>query len=277
MRLPDGLDRVAVMGDIPRGPYPPLGFVPLLDAELGNGDYFGLYWPMGREDEEPLVCDMIHDEWSLVPSFSSLNVFVAWLELNDDDRGELEVPDPGFAPHLHQEAKSMLGGSDLEAAIEGLSRACERLPEISDYWFTLASQLRRVGRQREAVAAALRAITSNWVFGMPNPGVRRMLAHPDAKAVFPDDPIFRRIDSLTLRFGGLEENNDYPTLIACVQDYFVREQYVAGLLLLQNHAYMMSKETTAFQDRYGFDLEHWRDDFSERCLELLGDDRQFAG
>ncbi|MDO8254979.1 hypothetical protein [Shewanella algae] len=82
----------------PMGPYPSLGFLPLFDAELGNGDYFGLYWPLGRETEAPIVCDMWHDEAKLVPAFSGAGKFVAWLEANDWERGDEEPQDADFAP-----------------------------------------------------------------------------------------------------------------------------------------------------------------------------------
>ncbi|EKR7173591.1 tetratricopeptide repeat-containing protein, partial [Escherichia coli] len=30
------------------GPFPPNGFTVLTDAAYGNGDCFGLYWPIGQ-------------------------------------------------------------------------------------------------------------------------------------------------------------------------------------------------------------------------------------
>ncbi|MCV5792002.1 tetratricopeptide repeat-containing protein, partial [Escherichia coli] len=38
------------------GPFPPNGFTVLTDAAYGNGDCFGLYWPIGQEHKLPIVC-----------------------------------------------------------------------------------------------------------------------------------------------------------------------------------------------------------------------------
>src|SRR5687768_17285823 len=99
MKKPLAADRLSLMPDgISRGPYPPSGFLAVWDADLGNGDYFGLYWPLGREQEEPMVCDMAHDSWSMIPCFSNANTFANWLEANDHERGDCEPEDPDFAP-----------------------------------------------------------------------------------------------------------------------------------------------------------------------------------
>ncbi|STJ22886.1 TPR-like repeats-containing protein [Escherichia coli] len=67
------------------GPFPPNGFTVLTDAAYGNGDCFGLYWPIGQEHKLPIVCETYHDEWRIVPAFSSIKKFEEWLEVNDDD------------------------------------------------------------------------------------------------------------------------------------------------------------------------------------------------
>lgn len=54
------------------GPFPPNGFTVLTDAAYGNGDCFGLYWPIGQEHKLPIVCETYHDEWRIVPAFSSM-------------------------------------------------------------------------------------------------------------------------------------------------------------------------------------------------------------
>ncbi|MEI8381382.1 MAG: hypothetical protein WCJ09_14740 [Planctomycetota bacterium] len=89
MKAPSEIDALSLAGEDAGsgGAYPSLGFRAVWDAELGNGDYFGLYWPYGREDREPIVCDMLHDEWSLVVAFSNAGTFVKWVKLNDGCRG----------------------------------------------------------------------------------------------------------------------------------------------------------------------------------------------
>ena len=133
MKVPSGIEKVSLSkSDMSFGPYPPLGFVPLFDAELGNGDYFGLYWPLGKENEEPIVCDMLHDEWALEPSFSSLEKFIEWLSLNDWKRGDEEVVDERLSTVIFTKAKLLYSGSDIESAIELLNKACINFPERSE-------------------------------------------------------------------------------------------------------------------------------------------------
>ena len=50
--------------------WPPLGFFPFYNID--NGDEYGLYWPVGREDQPPLVAFTNHDVGSLIPINSSI-------------------------------------------------------------------------------------------------------------------------------------------------------------------------------------------------------------
>ena len=62
MRLSGQFNALTFDSDVARGPYPPQGFVSIAEGALGNGDCFGLYWPLGREGDAPFVCEMFHDE-----------------------------------------------------------------------------------------------------------------------------------------------------------------------------------------------------------------------
>lgn len=277
MKSPIGLEKVSVsQGDIPFGPYPSLGFVPLLNAELGNGDYFGLYWPIGREREEPIVCDMLHDEWALKPCFSSLAKFIEWLDLNDGERGEEEVIDEQLSSVIFTKAKALYSGSDVGTAIKLLNKACGNFPEVSEYWFALSSQSKRVGEIETSAQAALKALVSNWNFGFPVQEVIRLLQNPQFREVLNKDPIIQRIDEFELNFGGVKENRIYPIMYECIQEYFNNGQFVEGLILYQNYGYMMYSETSSFQDRYNFNLKNWQSEYSELCKKHLGDNRVFG-
>ncbi|TBU92792.1 hypothetical protein [Phytopseudomonas dryadis] len=66
LKLPDrvaeiSLDSVCTPGSMP-------GFVPFAEHALGNGDSYGLYWPVGQEGCAPLVAETYHDEGRLVPN-----------------------------------------------------------------------------------------------------------------------------------------------------------------------------------------------------------------
>ena len=188
MRAPAGFDKLSVIfREMSRGPYPPAGFLPVWDAELGNGDYFGLYWPLGRENHEPIVCDMHHDCWGLEPVFSSAERFIAWLELNEGRRGDAKVDDPEFAPECYEQAKLQIGRGNAQDAIRHLRRACEWVPAC-DYWFTLSGQLQRIGELDESIEAALRAFRSGWHFGVPSDAVLRTIRRDEATRDSPTIP-----------------------------------------------------------------------------------------
>ena len=194
MKAPPEIDALSLAGgDVGTGgAYPPLGFQPVWDAELGNGDYFGLYWPYGREDREPVVCDMVHDEWGLELAFSGVAVFAEWLKLNDGCRGDVPVEDPGFVPRRFQEVRAILRNQP-EEAVSQLRGICEDFPESAEYWYALAAQLRRIGDQSGSHFAAVRAFASNWAFGMPPEGTLRLLQNAHGRI---EDPLARRLHDL---------------------------------------------------------------------------------
>lgn len=277
MKSPKQIEKLSVAEDeVPLGPYPPLGFVPVWDAELGNGDYYGLYWPLGKEDEEPIICDMYHDEGSLKPAFTSVDKFIEWLEINDWERGEKEVVDPELPSILFNQAKSLYSSSDIESAITLLKQACSNFPEVSEYWFALSSQSKRIGDIETAAHAAIKSLNSNWVFDYPVEGVIRTLRNNQIREVLSNDPIVARIDEFYLGFGGVKENSIYPLMHECVQEYFNHEQYIDVLMLYQNYAYMMCSETGSFQERYDFNINNWQSGFSELCLKYLRNCRIFT-
>lgn len=55
------------------GAYPPPGYLPWNILDVGNGDTYGYYWPIGLEDGPPVVCTLMHDGWELLPVAASLD------------------------------------------------------------------------------------------------------------------------------------------------------------------------------------------------------------
>lgn len=271
MRAPPQIERLSLAGEDVGygGVYPPLGFVPVWDAELGNGDHFGLYWPYGLEQCEPIVCDMLHDEWGMQIAFSRVDVFIEWLDANDWMRGDNEVDDPSCVPRRFRDAKQKLA-EHSEEVIEELRDICDDFPESSECWHALASQLRRAGDLQRCHAAAIHAFASNWAFGLPDSGTLRMLQTAQGKV---KDPLVERSDRLTTKYGGTKENDNYVLIKECIDEYLSTDNPVLGLLLNQNYAYMMSGETVSFQDRYSFNRDEWLEEQVRLCQEYLGDSR----
>jgi len=192
MKLPETIESVSIIdGQIPCGPYPSLGFVPLFDDELGNGDCFGLYWPFGKEEFEPIICDMSHDGGIIWPVFSSLNSF-----LDNLGRGRDDFEEENFAPYFYTQGKNSLAANNVESAVGFFQKACDIMPEISRYWFSLATQLRRMGRIKESAEACLRAFLSNWSFGIPTDAVYQFVKSIAKQGLLTDDPIIQVAQTL---------------------------------------------------------------------------------
>ncbi|AWH32017.1 MULTISPECIES: tetratricopeptide repeat protein [Stenotrophomonas] len=278
MRAPHLLHGLTLDSEPCAGPYPPQGFWPIAEGALGNGDQFGLYWPLGREAESPVVCEMFHDEGRMVFRHSSLDVFAQWL----DAGGAEEEDDGGGAPHGHaapdaesplpliERAQLHVQAAEPAQAIGLLEDACSRFPELQRAWAMLAGQQMRLGRHAEAVAAARAATLANWAFGIPEPGVLRILRAADAGG----DPVLVMAQQMGFGFGGAKTNPDYALMQACIDQCWQAGDTLAALRVSQNRCYVLSSETVSFQQREGFDLEAWRHDFAERCQTALHDDRQ---
>ena len=84
------------------GVYPPPGYHPWSLLQVGNGDTYGYYWPIGRERHDPIVCTTAHDAAQLLPITSTIEACVrlvralAWTnsaELDEIARSLLPAPD----------------------------------------------------------------------------------------------------------------------------------------------------------------------------------------
>ena len=104
-------------------PYPPPGYLPWRALEVGNGDTYGFYWPIGREAAAPVVCTVWHNEWAVLPLASSLDAAVRLHVLTG-------AGDP--AEWLALAAEAAVPVDDLPALAEG-ARADEESEELP-YW-----------------------------------------------------------------------------------------------------------------------------------------------
>lgn len=239
--------------------YPPLGFTPFFESALGNGDSFGLYWPIGREAMEPIVVETWHDEWRIQPHFSSLEAFLrahAQLDGDDEDGGYVGTPaladDPASPRAAFLAAKELIARQDNVAAIGLLEAALAILPEYTDALVLLHGQYVRAGRIDEAVKVAIQAIISPPSFGGPPlKALHWLRLQPLADSE--RDPIWRSCKQLSFSFGGSKENADYPLLAAAIDTYLERGNLRSASTLMQTYAELMSAETVSFQERYGFD------------------------
>lgn len=255
MQLPANLAPISVEQDWQHTTaYPPLGFTPFAEGALGNGDTFGLYWPIGREAAEPIVVETWHDEWRLQPHFSSLAAFLqAYATAEDEYVSTPSLADDPASPRAaYLEAKEWIAQRKPDAAIALLEAALAILPEYTDALVLLHGQYVRAGRIDAAVKVAIQAIISPPSFGGPPFKALQWLRTqpvPDGEP----DPIWRACGQLSFNFGGSKENADYPVLLAAIDTYVEQGKHVSASTLMQTYAELMSAETVSFQERYEFD------------------------
>lgn len=249
----------------------PFGFTPFQEFALGNGDVFGLYWPIGREQEEPLVAETLHDDGLLSPAFSSLERFFAktstGAETADDPEGHPEPPsldeDPASPLACYDDARAALRAQDPDRAIARLEQAIETLPEYADALAALALQNLRLGRHDEACRLAVRAVIAPPCFGA-SPQIARVWSwlaqQDDGPDDLANDPIWqKRADLDGPPGGGAKQNDTYLAFARAIDVYVEQRKIVRALTLMQTYADFMNAETTAFQDRYGYVFAEWRD------------------
>ncbi|WP_425615099.1 hypothetical protein NA78x_004990 [Anatilimnocola sp. NA78] len=188
-QYPDGTDRRVVAHSVV---YPPNGFLPFLD--LGTGDYFGYYWPLGKESEEPLVAFSSHYAHSLIPEYSNLSnaakcklakgasrndhefrdvLLAAGLPepsidfreiVQSEDHGRLLALDPHSPFHHCAYANQLVVRNELEQAEIHYRQAVELLPEYGVAHFGLGYLLRRTRRMPQAAVHLRAALVSPITF-----------------------------------------------------------------------------------------------------------------
>lgn len=255
MQLPASLAHISAEQDWQHTTaYPPLGFIPFSEGALGNGDTFGLYWPIGREAFEPIVVETWHDEWRIQPHFSSLAAFLqAHAAAEDEYVGTPTLDDDPASPRAaFLAAKEQIAQRKPEAAIALLEAALAIIPEYTDALTLLHGQYLRAGRTDDAVRVAIQSIISPPSFGGPPLKALqwlRMQAVPEGEL----DPIWRACGQLSFNFGGRKDNADYPVLLAAIATYLEQGDHVCASTLMQTYAELMSAETVSFQERYAFE------------------------
>lgn len=268
MKLPARIHEISLKKEIEARIYPPHGFLPFEEANLGNGDYFGLYWEFGKEDQEPIVCEMIHEEGTIAPRFSSLDKFLAWYEAYEGDLREDveheddEIEDPNFVYPLLYRGDECVQQNKIDQAIAFYRQSTAAFGELSMHWYKLATQLKRIGNETEFQKCIIQSILSNWAIEFPSQNAVRMLKALKPVEELRHHPLLKNRGQLGFDFGGKKDNKDYPILREIVAELHALGEIDKALLLDLNYATKMHRETSAFQERYGFDEEEWKLNFS---------------
>lgn len=182
--------------------YPPPGYLHWTLFDVGNGDTYGYYWPVGREAGPPLVCTTLHDSGALLPVASSAEgcLRLEWAtRYDEEDEEELRATarafgvalagapvrllesggidywdvasaadllplDPGSPHLLLLDARARNAAGDVAGAEAALRVALDPLPEYGEALYQIAQVLRRQGRRDEANAALLDVLTAPVAF-----------------------------------------------------------------------------------------------------------------
>ena len=259
MKLPQGFSTDIFRKDEEyKRPYPPLGFYPINVADLGNGDQFGLYWAIGREEEEPLVAETYHDDGTLQPHFSSWARFQEYQEqFKEEFPLTPTIEEDPLSPLacLHA-AREALTSQSFEVAIFHLEIALTILPEYTDALCLLHRQYRRLQRNEDAIKIVIQAIISPSCFGRITPDIFQWFSKQrEASLDIKRNPLWQNREKLTMRFGGTKHNDDYLILKEAIDFYLEETDWISAMTLMQTYAGYMYWETISFQERYGFESD----------------------
>jgi len=268
MKMPPEISKISLIEDFETDHvFPPYGFHPFYDHELGNGDYFGLYWPVGREQSQPLVAEMQHDNKQIVPFYSSLERFLFHCSLGDYSETEGEgcwEDDPRPAPPsiysdplspfaLYHQAKELLKKNLPEKAVESLEKALSIVPEYTDAANLLYSQYARLGKMIPAMETAMNALISPPSLGIKDIQTLRWLQkQPSCPPEYVEDPIWKNREKIVFTYGGKKENADYPIYQEAIAYYRQSGNTWKAIVLSITVGELMACETVAFRGRYAF-------------------------
>lgn len=261
LRLPVGVEHLRINKAEGLSGYLPLGFVTFEAHQLGNGDYFGFYWPVGRENSEPLIAETQHDGGRLEPGFSGLQAFLRKTE-GIDSHEWIELPtveeDPDSPRNCFAMARELIAQKAFEPAVAQLEKAVAALPEYTEALAALAGQYLRMGRTEEACRLAVQMIISppSFGFGGPVDNIARWFSRLDTGPVdLAEDPIWRgRAKLASIPTGGAKVSEAYPVLREAMDVYAERGEFVKALTLMQTYSDFMNSETRSFQERQGYDF-----------------------
>ncbi|MBN8624387.1 MAG: tetratricopeptide repeat protein [Planctomycetes bacterium] len=174
--------------------YAPIGFFPF--AGTGNGDYYGLYWPIGHEELPPIVAFTSHDAYAVIPEYGDLSGLVrCQLATSDDDTlssseldgalqgagiciSDFKIPkrvaasdhlallaiDPRSAFRHCAAADLAIAAGNFDSAESHYRTAIELLPEYVAAHYGLGYLFRRTQRQADASLHLKKSLTCPMAF-----------------------------------------------------------------------------------------------------------------
>jgi len=274
------------------GVFAPVGFIQAFTIfDIGNGDLTGFYWPIGKESNEPLVCEFYHDDLMLQPTASNLEGFIKLkvaggeCEADSDDFVAAEeisaqlgfdlpasdanaalfpasqvLLDPSSPSILKAAAEQAMKDGELELAATHLEHALQVLPEYTEALFLLGNLYCRQRKLPEAAQKMIEVLSTPLCFGIDRQkalhSVKRLKDedYPELSA----DPLWSQRHKLTFATG-VKHNDDFDIYEEAVAEYLRQGKGVLAVRLRTLVGELMWSETVSFRERYGYTLaEHRR-------------------
>jgi len=273
MKLPDNIDKVTIETSTGTSAFPSNGFIEFEEGNDGGGDNYGLYWAIGRENEEPMVCHKIHEESLLVPEFPNLNSFLKWYYAEQGQTADfITSSDKPFFLDLYNKAKVLTKNDKTQDAILILEKSIEQFAEFTDSWALLADNYYKQHEVDKAEYASLNSIISNYAFGLPSKKAIDQFNKINSSGKYKDHPLVKRKDGLLS--GGNYVNPftiNYFSILDAIAEFEKLFDYRSALILEQNYAYLMSFEKIEVKEKYNFNSSIWVKNFKDKVLIFFPD------
>jgi tetratricopeptide (TPR) repeat protein len=268
MKLPNNIDKVNLLEPDDFWIFPPIGFLEIEEADNGAGDNYGLYWELGKENGEPIICSKRHEEFLLVPEFVNLNSFLAWYEETEGQESpRIDLKDTTFFLNLFNKSKVLTKTGKTEEAIQTLEKSIQLFGEYCDSWTLLAENYYKTTEVDKAENSSLNSIITNYAFGLPSKKCIEQFNRIDPIGQLKDNPLVKRKDGLLL--GGDFANPfsvDYEKLLEAIEEFKEIGDLKTALLLEQNYGYLMSFEQEETKEKYRYNETEWSSNFKDKIL-----------
>ena len=133
----------------------------------------------------------------------------------------------------------------------------------------LATQQKKTGDEVGFQKSIINSVLSNWAIELPSRNAIRMIKTLKPVEELKTHPLIKNCQNLEFDFGGKKENKDYAILNTICQELHNMGDSKRALIMEQNYALMMYRETSSFQERYNFNFNEWSKKFAQKTKERL--------
>ncbi len=271
MKIPKLIDQITISEIQTKGPFPPLGFIYFDEASDNSIFSYGLYWEIGKEDREPIICSFDPDEGKLEPSFPSLDSFIQWHKKKQKEEDQFLVEGEFFFGNFNR-AKLLNRRKKHEEAIKCLENSNNLFGEFADSWYLLNLQYWKIGNIESLTQKFPEILKSSWIFGSPLTKAISFMNEVIPKLNKTNDPIINLFNQL--KFENSWQNGlnfNFDVLKEIIKQYHDLGEYESALKLMQNYGYTMMFQSKEIKSKFQFNLQEWELEFADYAKKYLHD------